>query len=154
MCSSDLLSVLQPATHNLSIQWRTNEMPVPGETNLTFNIVAGSLGIGGGQVSASVKDETSLVRNDPDKGLSQIINWIVAVENVALNLDSAGFLPDGNFSFRVTGNAPHGFVIQSSTNFLDWNSLTTNFLVNGGFVFTNASPAVLSEQFFRAVAAP
>jgi len=94
------------------------------------------------------------VRNDPDGRLTQTITWTVSVDVAELHLDSPVSLPDGAFSFRVTGNAPQGFVIESSTDLLTWNSLATNSLVNGMFYFTNVFDSDLSNQFFRAHTPP
>ena len=148
------MSVLQPTTHSLKVQWFTNAVPVAGMTNLGFNVVAGSLGGGVHLVSARVRDETPLVRSDPDGRLTQTVVWNVSVGSGQLNLDSPVRLPDGKFSFRVTGNAPQGFVIQSSADLLNWSSLTTNSLVAGEFIYTNTSASGFSNQFFRARTSP
>ena len=145
------LSLLQPATHNLTIQWLTNGVPVPGATNPVLTLLPQSLGNGSNSVSAIVKDPTSLVRNDPTNLLSQTVTWSVNVSLPFLRLDSQRWLNGGKFSFRVSGNAPAGFVIQSSTNLLNWTPLATNSLTAGQFWFTNTSTPASPLKFFRAV---
>ena len=58
------------------------------------------------------------------------------------------------FAFSVTGTAPHGFVLQASTNLLGWNSLSTNSLVGGRADFTNSDPISFPRGFYRAQAVP
>ena len=148
------VNVLQPATYSLTIQWFTNAVPLAGATNLSFNIAASLLGGGVQQISARVRDETPLVRNDPDGRLTQTVTWSVNVGAVSLSLDNPTRLPNGAFSFRVTGNAPQGFVLQSSADLVNWSPLTTNALVAGQFIYTNAAGSGFSAQFFRARALP
>jgi hypothetical protein len=69
------LTLLQPATHNLDVQWFADGTAVSGETNLTFSITPQALGDGRHRVSALVVDNTPLVRNDPTKLLTQTITW-------------------------------------------------------------------------------
>jgi hypothetical protein len=85
------LSVLQPASHNLSVQWFADGLAVPGATNLLFAPLA-ALSSGGHVVRALVQDTTPLVRNDPTSLLSQTITWAInggfsdAVQAVAVSL--------------------------------------------------------------------
>lgn len=149
------LTVLQPATHNLSVQWFTNGTAVNGATNLTFTLLPQSLGNGSHLVRATVRDNTALVRNDPTNLLSQTVTWAVNVSNLPeLRLDSPVWLSGGKFAFHVTGNAPQGIVIQSSTNLLSWTPLTTNSLVGGQFWYTNSGAVNFPHKFFRAVTPP
>jgi len=147
------LSVLHPATHELSVQWFTNAIPVAGATNVDFQIEAGSLGSGNELVSARVWDATPMVRNDPEGRLSQTLIWNVGVGAANLLLDAPEWRTDGSFSFRVTGNAPAGFVIQSSADLACWHPVATNTLVAGEFLYTNAA-ADVAGQFFRAQTPP
>jgi hypothetical protein len=148
------LAVLQPATHNLSVQWFTNGVPPAGATNLSLTLLPQSLAHGTNWVSAVVKDNTSLVRNDPTNLLSQTVAWTVNVSLPELRLDSPLWLPGEGFVFRVAGYAPLGVVIQSSTNLLTWVPLSTNFLVGGQLWRTNSAASNPSRTFYRAVAAP
>jgi len=148
------LTVLQPATHDLGVQWRTNGVPVAGETNLTFNLLPQSLGNGTQSVSAVVRDTTTLVRTDPTNLLSQTITWTLIVNLPYLQLDSLLWLTGGQFAFRVSGQAPQSFSLQASSNLVSWVTLLTNSLVGGQFWYTNAGTSSVSKQFFRAVTPP
>ena len=48
------LTLLQPATHNLSVQWFTNGRALTGATNPTFTLPPQSLANGNNSVSAVV----------------------------------------------------------------------------------------------------
>lgn len=148
------LTGLQPATHNLSVQWSTNGVPCPAATNLTFTLLPQSLPNGTNRVSALVKDNTPLVRTDPTNLLSQTVTWTLNVNLPQLRLDSPTRLAGGHFAFRVTGNAPQGFVIQGSSNFLSWLRLATNSLVAGQCWYTNSSSSTNARTFYRAVTPP
>jgi IgA Peptidase M64 len=148
------VAVLQPVTHNLSVQWLTNGTALAGATNATFNLLPQSLGNGSNWVRAMVKDTTPLVRKDPTNLLTQTVTWGVTVSIPQLQLDSPAWLAGGKFRFHVTGNAPQNFAIQSTTNFSTWTPLSTNSLANGQFWYTNASASNSVRRFFRAVTPP
>ena len=148
------LTVLQPATHDLSVQWRTNGAAVARETNLTFNLLPQSLGDGTHSVSAVVRDNTTLVRTDPTNLLSQTITWTLVVNLPYLQLDSPLWLAGGQFAFRVSGQAPQSFSLQASSNVVNWVPLLTHSLAGGQFWYTNAGASSVPKQFFRAVTPP
>jgi len=148
------LSLLQPATHDLSVQWFTNSVPVPDATNPVFALPPQSLPNGTNWVSAVVTDSTLLVRTDPTNLLSQTITWALDLSLPRLRLDSPLWLSGSQFAFRVSGIAPHGFIIQSATNLSDWLPLTTNSLAGGEFWHTNSEPGSAPRKFYRAVVAP
>jgi hypothetical protein len=148
------LSLLRPLTHDLDVQWLTNGTVVAGATNAAFTLAPQSLANGTGVVTAIVKDNTPLVRNDPTNLLSQTVAWTLVVNLPQLQLDSLRSLPGGQFAFRLSGNAPAGFSLQASTNLSDWVSLQTNSLVAGQFWYTNSNIAVPPIRFFRAVTPP
>jgi hypothetical protein len=145
------LALLQPATHSLSVQWYTNSMALSGATNPNLILSPTALGNGHHTVSAVVRDNTSLVRNDPTNLLTQTVTWTLNVNLVQLRLDSPLWLTGGKLAFRIVGNAPQGVVVQGSTNLLDWVRLATNSLGAGQFWYTNSSAGTSPRTFYRAV---
>ncbi|MSU56859.1 MAG: hypothetical protein EXS35_01510 [Pedosphaera sp.] len=145
---------LQPLTHNLAVQWFTNSVAVPGATNFNFNLPPKSLGNGSHNLKAVVSDPTALVKNDPLKLLKQTNVWNVTVSLNELSLISAQYLAGSRFRLTVTGSAPQGFVLQSSTNLLNWSPLTTNTLSGGKFDYTNSGLTNIARRFYRAVSPP
>ena len=148
------LVLLQPSTHNLVVQWSTNGIAVAGATNSLLTLSPLSLGNGTHQVRATVSDPTPLVRNDPTNLLSQMVTWTLNVSLSQLSIDSAAWLPSGIFAFRVSGIAPAGFAVQSSTNLNNWLSLSTNNLGSGQFWYTNYGASAFPGKYFRAVTPP
>ncbi len=148
------VSLLQPSTHNLSVQWFTNGIAVTGATNGSFTLFPETLGSGNHAISSVVRDETTLVRTDPNNLLAQIVKWSASVSLPQLQLDSPLMLAGGSFAFWITGNAPQGFVIQGSTNLVDWIPLRTNFLSAGKYGYTNSNAGSFPERYFRAMTPP
>lgn len=148
------LSLVEPSTHSLLLQWYTNGMPVPGATNATFTLFPQALGSGLHRLEAAVLDSTVLVRSDPAQGLSQVVSWQLQVTLPELRLDSPLLLPDGAFAFRVSGTAPQGFAIESRSGTLAWRRISTNGLVGGEFWLTNSAPLESTAALFRAVSPP
>jgi hypothetical protein len=145
---------LQPLTHNLAVQWYTNSLAVGGATNPAFTLQPAALGHGTHTVRVVVSDPTPLVRNDPVGLLKQTNTWTLNVSLTDLALVSAQYLAGDRFRLTVTGTAPQGFVLQSSTNLADWTPLLTNSLAGGRFDYTNLNLTHLPRRFYRAVSPP
>lgn len=148
------LSLIEPTGHSLAIQWLTNGAPLPTATNASLVLPATALGYGSHTVSGRVADPTPWVRTDPSNWLSQTQTWTVTVIQPQLQLTAPRWLGLGRFTFRVLGEAPQGFAILASTNLVDWQSVSTNTLVNGHYDYTNPSGTSFSQQFFRALTPP
>ena len=150
------VTLLEPNTHNLSVQWFTNGAAVSRATNTALMLLPEDLGNGTHIVQAQVRDLTELVRNDPANVLSNSVTWNLSVNLGQLRLVSPRWLPEGQFSLGVTGTAPHGFVLQTSTNLLDWiPRLTDPTPLSGGQVYyTNADPGGFPMRFYRTTVTP
>lgn len=148
------LNLLQPATHTLNIQWRTNNIAVGGATNPVFNLWPAQLGNGTNKVAAEVWDATPLVRTDPKNRLKQTNVWTLNQNVPVMQIDSLKWLTNGSFTLRVTGTAPAGVVIQISTNLWQWTSVQTNFFSNGKLFYTNAGAKAYPRRFYRTKTPP
>ncbi|PWU09030.1 MAG: hypothetical protein C5B50_28180 [Verrucomicrobia bacterium] len=109
------VTVLQPATQSLQVQWLTNGVAIPGETNLTFTLPALTMinGTAAQQVSVQVTDPTSLVRNDPSNLLSELISWTVMPTIPARKGTYAGLFSDTNGRTQQGSGA---FTLATSVN--------------------------------------
>jgi hypothetical protein len=141
------LSLQQPLTHSLSVQWSTNGVPMNLATNSMLSVPSQLLSPGTNIISAVVHDATTVVRTDPTNLLTQTIPWTVNVYR--LQLTNSIWLAGNKFACRFAGNAPQGVVVQTSTNLVTWTPLSTNFLSAGQFWFTNAPAAGETRRFFR-----
>ncbi len=143
---------LQPTTHSLNLQWFTNGVAVPGATATTY--LFNPLRFTNGPATLQVRgiDATPLVRTDPGNVLSNAVSWNVNIALTRLQLVTPRWLTNGQFTFAITGAAPYGYVVQATTNFLQWTPIATNPPLNGGLNFTNA--AGFPHRFFRTIYAP
>jgi hypothetical protein len=144
------LSVDTVPVESLAVQWKTNGNPFPSGTNLQFTIDSRLLNLGSNQVSVTIRDTTLFVRTDPAAALSQTIQWTLQVQPMPLLLDSPVLGMDSKFVFRVSGNAPGGFLIQSSPDLRSWDVISTNPPLAGQVWITNSVSS--SRQYFRALA--
>jgi hypothetical protein len=73
-----------------------------------------------------------------------------------LRPDSFGTLTPANGGWNVSFSGADGYayVLQTSTNLTDWNSVSTNFPVQGSFTVPVAPVAGSHDQFFRSVLRP
>jgi hypothetical protein len=55
------------------------------------------------------------------------------------------------FSFVITGTQGQIFLIQASTNLVDWNDLTNGTLSGNTLTFTDFDAALFERRFYRAV---
>jgi hypothetical protein len=77
---------------------------------------------------------------------SAVVN-VSVINPMAVNLSNVGF-NNGQFTFSYTADAGLAYVVQSSTNLLDWVSLATNVAPGNPVLFTNAlNPA--GTGFYR-----
>ena len=148
------LNLLQPSTHDLNVQWLTNNIAVGDATNPVFNLSPAQLGNGTNKVEADVWDATALVRTDAKNHLKQTNIWTLNVSTTVMQIDTLTWLTNGSFSFRVTGSAPSSVVIQLSTNLLQWTPVQTSSLSSGKFFYTNAGAKAFPKRFFRAKTPP
>lgn len=141
----------QPRTHDLTFHWFTNNVPVAGATHSTFQVSPRGLGNGNHSVRVTAQDTNIWVRT----ALPAATNtWTLAVSLNELQIVSPAYLSGGRFRFTVTGAAPHGFVIQASTNFIQWARLSTNTLAGGKFDYTNSGLGSVPFRFYRTLSPP
>jgi hypothetical protein len=66
---------------------------------------------------------------------------------------SAQILPGGGFQFTISGGSAQALIIQSSTTLQpgSWVNVSTNAVVNGQVIFTDANAGQAEARFYRAV---
>jgi hypothetical protein len=83
-------------------------------------------------------------------GISSNVIGRVTVD-VPLTLSFLASRLGGQFDFHVTGSASRGFVIQGSTNFLNWIPLYTNVTPMAPVNFADPASASQPLRFYRAI---
>jgi len=121
---------------NGNILFDETNLPATGWTNLQLT------------VSATRSNATLEFgfRNDPSYfGLDAIS--VTAISASPLRLYGVGF--NSNFTFQVSGPAGSNYVLQASTNLLNWNPVNTSTIpVNGTINLTNATSGY-KQRFYR-----
>ncbi len=67
---------------------------------------------------------------------------------MTVNLSGAT-IKNGQFTFSYTADAGLSYVLQSSSNLVDWVSLVTNVAPGSQVLFTNALDPATSAGFYR-----
>jgi hypothetical protein len=148
------VNLLSPTTHNLNIQWRTNNVAMAGATNPVLSLSPMQLGGGTKKVEAVIGDATDMVRTDAKNLLKQTNTWTLNVTLPVLGINSLKWLANGNFTMQVTGYSPDQVSIQMSTNLSQWVAVQTNVLISGKFSYTNVGASQYPRRFFRALTPP
>jgi hypothetical protein len=84
--------------------------------------------------TATTTDTTTATTTDP------------ATDPAAATLTSPATSADGQFNFNVAGVAGDQYVVQASTNLVDWDSIETN---TAPFAFVDPDAASFSQRFYR-----
>jgi hypothetical protein len=59
-----------------------------------------------------------------------------------------------NLQIQFTGADGYAYAIQTSSNLLDWTSVTTNYPIDGTFIFSESQTADSSLRFYRSLLLP
>ena len=66
-----------------------------------------------------------------------------------LAMNGSAHLGDGRFQFTLSGPASGGYVIQASTNLVDWQIIETNRPFTGNVIFTDPDADQAPHRFYR-----
>jgi uncharacterized repeat protein (TIGR03806 family) len=99
----------------------------------------------------SVTLEASAFETGFNTSVAATANFVI---RPPIQLLSFGFGTGGQFQLQVQGTAGKTYVLQTSTNLLDWLSLSTNVAPTDLFDLVDPSAANLPEQFYRVLQQP
>ncbi|MDB6124552.1 MAG: hypothetical protein JWQ71_3545 [Pedosphaera sp.] len=74
---------------------------------------------------------------------------ILKAISAPLELKSAQKLADGSFQITAAGSTGSAYVIETSTNLVNWAALQTNNAANGTVEFLDSSATNFSKRFYR-----
>lgn len=115
----------------------TGVQPVPGNaTSVTIS------GLVPGTTYYFAATAVDILGNE--SGFSNEASYTMPVTPAALLLSAS---PGGQFNFAVSGDAGQRYVVQASTNLLNWVSLQTNL---APFQFADTNAANFGRRFYRA----
>jgi hypothetical protein len=122
-----------------NVQFFTNSVSFKSVPAAPFSLTASNL-------TAGAYALTAVATAAGISATSSVVN-VTVVNPVTLNI-SGPSVNNGKFTFNYGANVGLSYVIQSSTNLLNWVSLATNVASGSAMLFTNAlNPAGI--QFYR-----
>ena len=95
-----------------------------------------------------------VVTDNGSPNLSATNHFAVSVNPVAQPTSSAAAYSNGQFSMTINGETGPDYIIQVSTNLVEWQSLSTNSSPNVPFLFTDPNAAALPVKFYRVLLGP
>ena len=135
-------------------QWQVNGTNIPGATNSTFSL--GNVQFAySGTYDLVISNASGLVTNLVEM-VNQPPNGSTYQEPVSISTSQPGGVPvagqNGSFTLTVGGAGIPGynFVIECSTNLVNWQPMQTN---SSPFTFTDTNTANCSLRFYRAALA-
>jgi hypothetical protein len=135
--SSATFDVVASGSGTLNYQWRFNGGNIPNATNSSFTIASVASGNGG--------DYDVLVSSIAGTATSAGAALVVSVPPQL----SASSLAGGALQFYLLGTPGDRYVVEQSTNFVNWTATTTLTNVTGSVWFLDAQPASAPKKFFR-----
>jgi hypothetical protein len=122
-----------------NVQFFTNGVSLKSVSSAPFTLTASNLTAGAYALKA-VATAAGV------SATSSVVN-VTVVSPVTVNLSAAG-LNNGKFSFNYAANPGLAYVVESSTNLLNWTPVVTNVAPGNPAPFTNAVNAT-GIQFYR-----
>lgn len=97
-----------------------------------------------------------LYTNTPPKGSPALSFRVLPLDTVLNNqpfqMFGPGWQPGNGFSLNLSGNSGQPFLIQTSTNLVDWYNLTSGILTNNAYNFIDYDAPIYPRRFYRAAA--
>ena len=144
---SATFSVFAGGSATLTYHWYFNtNTPLPNATNsiLTLTNVQGS--------NAGVY--SVIVSNTAGFAPSANASLTVTSTTPALPQLSNSVYTNGTFSLTVNGDSGHDYIIQTSSNLTDWNSVFTNPQANPPFIWNDPGASNFNQRFYRIQVGP
>ena len=79
---------------------------------------------------------------------------MVVVQSPANPLLQAQGFSNGLFTFSVSGIAGPNYIVQASTNLVDWQSIFTNVSPVPPFLWMDGDTASFNQRFYRILLGP
>jgi len=96
-------------------------------------------------IVAVVADEIDL------QAQNSTVALVTRVNRVAMLSGLSNALPNGQFGLNITGQAGLTYVVEVSTNLVNWTPVYTNTTLDGSVSFTDTNAANTGLRFYRAL---
>jgi hypothetical protein len=136
------LTVFAGGSANLIYQWYFNtNTAIPNATNSTLTFAS---------VQATNAGVYSvLITNTAGFVLSTNVSLTLSSSTPTAPQLSAPAFSNGTFSLSVNGDAGHDYIVQTSSNLIDWTSIFTNPMPALPFIFNDAAASNFMQRFYR-----
>jgi uncharacterized repeat protein (TIGR01451 family) len=138
------------ANHNASqLTWNIGTLATNAGAQLTLIVKPGSLGtyLNSASVNASTPDP------NPDDALASA--GVNVIAGAPPRLTNTVVQAGGKFQFTINGQSGQEYIVQASTNLINWVPVYTNPPpFNSPFTFTNSNTSAYPDQFYRVVTGP
>jgi hypothetical protein len=115
-------------------------------TNLLGNIPAAPFGIATGPLAAGSYALTAIATAAGITATSLVVN-VTVVAPIAVTLSSSAFA-NGQFTFNYSANTGLSYVVEGSSDLVNWLPLSTNVPASNPAQFTDG-PATLGARYYR-----
>ncbi|MHB8524377.1 MAG: immunoglobulin domain-containing protein, partial [Limisphaerales bacterium] len=141
--ASASFSVTAVGTESLHYQWRLNGMDLLGATNaaLVLNRVQ----------AVNSGDYTVIVSNSVGAVTSTRATLVVETSVQLISLGESG---SGFFQIKLFGTTGSSYVLQASTDLLNWASVLTGTVAQTSLTFTDTNSVSFEHRFYRVVSSP
>ncbi|MDB6121748.1 MAG: hypothetical protein JWQ71_741 [Pedosphaera sp.] len=139
--SNVIFSVTATGTAPLSYQWQFGGTNVATGTDSSL-VLSGITFEQAGTYSVVVSNVA---------GITTSSNAVLAVYLTPASTLGAGGFANGQFQFEVNGVTGYNYVVEVSTNLVDWTPVWTN---TAPFTFTDGNTTNFPSQYYRAVYVP
>jgi hypothetical protein len=130
----------------LSYKWFRNGVRINGATSSTYTIPS-SQPSDAGTYYAEVKNLIGTTIS------SNAVLTLIAVSNVPLVIHPPSLTTNGA-TLNVSGPALYNYVVQGSSNGLDWAPVASRFAASGSIAITDGEARSVNFQLYRAMLAP
>jgi hypothetical protein len=138
---SATFNVIATGTEPLTYQWNFNGAALPSQTNSTLTLQ---------NVTPRQTGAYSTIVSNAAGSVNSASASLIVYSSAAATLTSAASA-NGQFTFNVSGVPGCSYVVQASTNLVDWENVQTN---TAPCTFTDTNASNYSQCFYRAVMQP
>ncbi len=123
-----------------NVQFLVGARVLANVTAAPFSATTNNLAAGAYNLSVIAEDNNGLLATNS--------TTISVVTPVGIAISAAVFSSQNHFRFSYSANTGLTYVVQASTNLLNWNSLVTKTATTSPVIFTNPN-AIGSDAFYR-----
>jgi uncharacterized repeat protein (TIGR01451 family) len=134
--------------NGLNVVWIVGTLATNAGAQLTLTLQANSLG--NLLNSVSVSSDTP----DPNPADGTASTNVVVVSSTPPQLAVSPVGANGSFQFSVTGQSGQEYIIQASTNLMNWVDIYTNPDYTAPFNFVDPNATNYTSRFYRVVTGP